>query len=113
MSSLDGFVEAGQAGDSWDGEKPVQGIYIAKKTNVGRHSSNVYVLDVNGTHISVWGSTVIDGKFEEIPLNSEVYVEALGEAKSKTGGTYKDYKVLYKKAITADVEKAFPDAEVV
>lgn len=111
MGNLDGFTEAGNSGDSWDESKPVMGVYKAKKEDVGPHSSNVYVLEQeDGESISVWGSTVLDNKFSEIPLHSTVYVESLGKARGKNGTSYKDYKVMYK----ADpISQVFPGAKEV
>lgn len=108
---LDGFTEAGNSGESWDEIKPVMGKYKNKKEDVGPHSSNVYVLETEeGESVSVWGSTVLDNKFSEIPLGSTVYVESLGKTKGKNGTSYKDYKVMYK----ADpIQAIFPGAEEV
>lgn len=87
---------AGQAGDSWDKTGELHGIYVERKQNVGRHQSNVYVIEQqDGTRLSVWGSTVLDTKFQEIPLESEVWIECLGEVSGKGGSTYVDYKVDY------------------
>lgn len=108
-----GFKEAGASGKSWDGEKPVRGIYSAKKTNVGKHSSNVYVLEKDGLEVDVWGSTVLDSKFENIPINSDVMVESLGEATSKTGSKYKDYRVYFKAPVKTEIENIFPGASEV
>ena len=95
---------AGQAGDSWDKEGELNGIYVEKKSNVGRHQSNVYVIEqADGTKLSVWGSTVLDTKFQEIPLHSEVWVTCLGEVSGKGGSTYVDY--------TVDYDDEFPLAE--
>ena len=95
---------AGQAGDSWDREGELHGIYVERKSNVGRHQSNVYVIEqADGTKLSVWGSTVLDTKFQEIPLESEVWIKCLGETSGKSGSTYVDYQV--------DYDDEFPLAE--
>lgn len=84
MSGTDEFanaVEAGSGGgESWKPENVgdvVFGTYRAMKTNVGKHNSNVYVIQEDGKDetTSVWGSTVIDGRFEEIPVGSRVKIE--------------------------------------
>lgn len=111
----DEWQEAG-SGDSitWDKEKPLTGTYTAKKENVGPNESNVYQIQVKDETYSVWGSTVLDTKFAEIPVGSEVKVEALGVAKSpKTGREYNDFKVMYKPAVPKAVAEVFPDAEAV
>lgn len=87
---------AGQAGDSWDKQGELYGRYVERKQNVGRHQSNVYIIETTGdTRISVWGSTVLDTKFQEIPLESEVWITCLGEVSGKGGSTYVDYQVDY------------------
>ncbi len=107
---------AGNAGDSWKPENKgdtVQGIYKAKKENVGINSSNVYMLQVKGVDdlVSVWGSTVLDTKFEEIETGSEVRIEYLGDVKGKGPKPYKDFKVDYRDAedIQETVAKIFPE----
>ena len=95
---------AGQAGDSWDREGELNGIYVEHKQNVGRYQSHVYVIEqADGSRISVWGSTVLDSRFQEIPLESEVWITCLGEKSGKGGSTYTDYQV--------DYDDEFPLAE--
>lgn len=73
----------------------IEGLYISKKENVGANSSNVYVLRTpEGELVGVWGSTVIDAKFENIKVNTEVAIEFVGMKKPKSGGKpYKDFFV--------------------
>lgn len=87
---------AGSAGVTWDKQGELNGNYVEKKTNVGTHQSNVYIINTEGdTMVQVWGSTVLDGKFEDVPLGSEVWIECLGETTSKKGTKYVDYSVEY------------------
>lgn len=93
-------IEAGStSGDAWDMKvQPILvGTYKAKKTNVGPNNSNMYMVREDGKEedTGVWGSTVIDGRFEEIPVGSRVKIEYLGEEKSQRGSTFKNYKILY------------------
>lgn len=110
-------VEAGNGGESWKPEKVgdnVFGTYRTMKTNVGKHNSNVYVIQEDGKPetTSVWGGTVIDGRFEEIPVGSRVKIEYLGEVQGKSA-KYKDYKIVYvKQEVPTDVSNTFPGAEV-
>lgn len=91
----DEWITTGQSA-SWDEQTELVGRYVRMKSNVGAHNSNVYVLKKDdGSEVGVWGSTVINGRFEEIPLRSMVKIKALGEAKSKQGTTYKDYEIKY------------------
>ena|ERR1051325_10206396 len=95
-TNSDGWITTGQS-QSWDEQTPLMGKFVRVKTNVGAHNSNVYVMrKEDGTELGVWGSTVINGRFEEIPVGSLVKIEALGEVKSKTGTKYKDYLIQYK-----------------
>jgi len=105
---------AGTAGDSWKPENKgdvIQGIYKVKKEDVGINKSNVYQLKVSGRDelVSVWGSTVLDTKFEEIELGNEVRIEFLGEVKGKGPKPYKDFKVDYRETedIAETVSKVF------
>lgn len=112
-------IEAGSgSGESWKPENEgdvVFGTYRAMKTNVGKHNSNVYVIQEDGKDetTSVWGGTVIDGRFEEIPVGSRVKIEYLGVVKGKNA-SYKDYKIVYvKQEVPESVKNTFPGAEVV
>lgn len=115
----DGFVEAGTPNsESWDPEvnKTVAGKYVKKQSNIGPNNSEMYYLEVEGTEglTSVWGSTVLDNKFEEVPLQSQVKIEYLGKAKGKSGTSYKDFKVMYKAPeVPQGVAETFPGAESV
>lgn len=108
-------VEAGSgSGESWKPEeqKIIFGTYKAQKHNVGKHNSNVYVVkeDDKDEPTSVWGGTVIDGRFEEIPVGSRVKIEYVGEVQGKNA-KYKDYKIVYV-AVPSNVAETFPGAEV-
>jgi hypothetical protein len=77
------------AGDS------IEGVYIAKQENVGANSSNVYNLRTpEGEVVGVWGSTVLDAKFEGIEIGAEVAIEYVGDKVPRKGGKpYKDFFV--------------------
>jgi len=83
------FPEKGQ--ELVEGEG-IEGRYIEKKTGVGKHKSNVYVLDCDGKKVGVWGSTVLDSKFLDIAIGKMVAVAYAGEKEGK-GGTYHDFRV--------------------
>lgn len=110
-------VEAGNGGDAWKPteQKVIIGLYKAVKTNVGPNSSNMYMVREDGKDedTGIWGSSVIDSRFEEVPIGSRVRVEFLGEEKSKRGNSFKNYSVKYiANKDTANVAAAFPGAEV-
>ncbi len=77
----------------------IQGKYVKKKTNIGTNESSIYeIILTDGNLIGMWGSNLIDGKFDSIPLNSEVYIEFLGITQPKTakGRPYNDFKIQYR-----------------
>ena len=71
----------------------IEGRYIEKKLGVGSRGSNVYVIETaEGEKIGVWGSTVIDGRFERIAIGKMVGIEYLGVQKTKDGkGEYNGF----------------------
>ena len=72
----------------------LEGRYVEKKTGVGSRGSNVYVIEVNGERVGIWGSTVINGRFETIAVGKMVGIEYLGIQKTKDGkGDYKGFWV--------------------
>lgn len=74
----------------------IEGRYIDKRVEQGPNKSNLYALEQNGGEIVwVWGSTVIDRKFDSIAKGKMVAIEYLGTKKSeKRGGSdYKDFWV--------------------
>lgn len=86
----------------------VQGFYINKRDNVGQNGSSVYEIKLASGAIqmpdgsasdlvSFWGSDLLDGKFKEIPLGSEVRVSYLGVSQPKTpaGRAYQNFRVEY------------------
>lgn len=111
---------AGNASDSWKPENEgdsITGVYTGSKSDVGINKSEVYLIQVAGEEdtTSVWGSTVLDTKFQEIPVGNEVRIEYLGQVKGKGPKPYKDFNVQYREVESSDeaikkgAEEAFPD----
>lgn len=76
----------------------VTGYYVNKRDGVGQNSSAVYELKLeNGELISFWGSGLLDGKFDIIPLGCMVRVTYKGIAQPKTpaGRAYQNFTVEY------------------
>lgn len=76
----------------------IQGFYVNKREGVGANASNVYEIKLpDGQLVSIWGSSLLDGKFNEIPMGCEVRVEYLGIAQPKTSGgrAYANFRVLF------------------
>lgn len=88
------------------------GIYQLKSTNVGPNKSNVYeVKRHDGTIVSLWGSTVIDSKFDDptdpITVGEEVRIVFNGKRVGKRGGQYKDFSVFHRVYEPSEEEKTF------
>lgn len=114
------WQEVGNSGESitWDKIGTLIGTYKRMKTNVGPNESNVYELEVKDGEetqtYSIWGSSVINTKFEQIEVGSMVKIEALGTATSpKTGRTYNDFKILVKPVPNAVKDVMGEGSEVV
>lgn len=86
-------VGGGDSSDMWNREGSIEGVYINSKSNVGPNNSMVYTIRTKDGDVGVWGSTVLDSKFEQISTGSEVRVTSLGKQKSQRGTEYHDYKV--------------------
>jgi hypothetical protein len=71
----------------------VEGTYVEKVEGVGRHESNVYILETaEGDRIGVWGSTVIDENMKDVEPGTVVGFEFAGMRTGKNG-EYKDFRV--------------------
>lgn len=93
--------------EAWDRQGSIQGSYVQKKTKVGPNESNMYMLKTDKGVVGVWGSAVLDSKFNEVPLGAEVKVESLGKQKSEnTGREYYDYKLFFRAAPMVEVNQA-------
>ena len=93
--------------DMWDfrNQSTIQGLYVAKKENVGENKSNIYVLNVANEKVGVWGSVVLDSRFEQIAIGSEVKIEYLGKVESESGGrAYHNFKVFRRPAPFEEVQ---------
>lgn len=112
MGKWDEAIEAG-SGDMWDQTGVIEGVYIARRENVGPNNSNVYLIRTEEGDKGVWGSTVLDGKFDDIPLNCEVQVEFTGmsEKAGKFGKHYKEFRVRFIPSQVATAEKIATHAD--
>ncbi len=68
----------------------IEGIYMKKKENVGKNKANLYVLEVDGVRRSVWGSTVLDDKMDDVQIRDIVTITFEGDDIDKG---YHKYKV--------------------
>jgi hypothetical protein len=78
-----------QPGDS------IQGTYVDRVENYGSNGSNVYILEVDGERVGVWGSTVIDEHMKDVAIDTEVGIEYVGTfpSKNRPGKEYKKFLV--------------------
>jgi hypothetical protein len=89
-------------GDAGEGKvylgEQITGVYVGKKENVGKNKSVVYTIDAeteDGTvPVNVWGSKVLDGKFDKgddgsaVPEGSTVRITYKGFPEGKN---YRDF----------------------
>jgi hypothetical protein len=83
---------------AWDFEKNpvVEGQYIKKDTDVGENGSNMYkIQQEDGSVVSVWGSTVLDNKMDNVGIGQYIQIKYLGKKPSpnRKGKEYKDFSV--------------------
>jgi|SRR3990167_9169185 len=89
------YVEVGgglDVGRMWFGKDnplrkgdEIEGRYVEKKMNVGSRAANVYILEVDGERVGIWGSAVIDSRFENVAIGKMVGIQYLGKVKTKDG----------------------------
>jgi hypothetical protein len=79
---------------SFEMEKVLEGILVAKQENVGPNNSKLFTIEKSKSHdkVSVWGSAVLDKLFT-LPIGSLVRIEYLGKEKGKKGTMFKNYKI--------------------
>ena len=108
--------EAGGATNTWkpDERSTIFGTYLHSKSDQGPNHSMVYVIQEDDQEVatSVWGSTVLDSRFEEIPTRSRVKIEFIGEVEGKGPKPYKNFKVVFVEPTDA-VAEVFPNSEEV
>lgn len=91
----------------------LQGIFTSKREKVGRNASNVYeVKTETGEVYSVWGSSLLDGKFAKVPMGSEIRLTYLGVSQPKTpqGRAYANFRLEFAKPLTQMVEASQANA---
>lgn len=74
----------------------ITGYYKDKKEDVGQNKSNIYEIQLaDGNLIGMWGSGLLDGKFDEIPQGCLVRITYLGIAQPKKvgGRAYQNFTV--------------------
>jgi hypothetical protein len=91
--------------EQWNKTDEIIGQLIKKQSGIGANESNLYTLRTKDGDVAVWGSTVLDTKFQDIEVGYDVKIEPLGKVKSpKTGREYFDYTVSYRIGELKEVE---------
>lgn len=94
--------------ETWDRTGEIIGRYVQQQVGVGPNGSMIYTLEKeDGQKVGVWGSAVLDGKFSEIKIGSEVRIVPKGKAKSKKGVSYNDFAVFVKPGSCSDIDDPF------
>lgn len=93
----------------WDEQSPIEGELLKIKSNVGPNESMMYTIKTKDGSVNVWGTTVLDTKFEDLTEGTMVRIEPLGKVKSPSSGrSYKDFKVLYIEGSVSVPDDLFP-----
>lgn len=107
---------AGKGGNqgAWSPEEGEEliGIYQSKEVDKGPNKSNLYTFKKhNGELISVWGSKVVDSKFDDetdpIVIGDEVRFVYKGKRQGTRGTVYKDYSIQHRAYEPSEEEKVF------
>jgi hypothetical protein len=87
--------------------KEVHGILDDIRKGVGENDANIYeIFTAEYGPVSVWDTTVLADKMKKVMIGSEVKITFEGEVSPKTGGkAYKQFKVLYREDVDADLQK--------
>lgn len=84
-----------------DGETAtVVGELLARRTEVGRYDSTVYLLESDGEKVMVWGNGSIDAAFEnsDAEVGDMLGIRKTGETYTNEYGTFPSYEVRFSKA---------------
>lgn len=112
----DGFVEIG-SGDAWspaeEGDS-ITGVFVGTKEDVGPNKSKMHNLRKDDGIVGVWGSTVLDDKFEAVREGDTVRVTYTGLSKEKGnfGKPWKTWKLEVKPAQATNQEELPTDGNV-
>jgi len=95
---MDGFSEVTQTEktEMWDYQNDpiIEGVYQGVKSNVGPNKSNVYTLMKHGELVGIWGTSVLDTQFVQIPVGHVVKLCYLGKVKNPaTGRSYHGFRI--------------------
>jgi hypothetical protein len=94
-------LESEFEGEIWKPEmvdEALIGKYVEIEENVGTNNDSTlyHIRTVEGELFKVWGSMVLDGLFQKVPLNTEIKLVYKGKKQSKKGFYYKVFKLFQK-----------------
>lgn len=83
-----------EGGNVWQFEKEGDNIE-GEFTDIvaGQYGNNYVVKDEKGDKFTIFGGSVINTKMANVEKGKKIRVTYLGEVKSQSGRTYKDFKV--------------------
>lgn len=91
-----GEVTGGSLNPAWDykKDKEIFGIYQGMQTKVGPNLSNMYNILTKKGVIGIWGTTMLDARFINIPIGNYVKLVYLGKATNpKTKRQYHNFQI--------------------
>lgn len=102
MAMQEAKGSGGSFNPKWNGQNikegdTIEGFYVdTHKSNFADDTATYYViLKKNDEKMDIKGTSAIESKFQEIPLNSFVKVTFTGKVRTKSGRFMNDYKVEY------------------
>ena len=63
----------------------IEGVLVEIKENVGVNKSKLYKVQTDDGLISVWGSTILDSRLEQVPVGAKIKIVYQGLGKAKAG----------------------------
>jgi hypothetical protein len=72
----------------WKPEKAndaIEGVFIKAEENVGQNKSILYHIEVDGSPLAIWGSTVLDIKMSVVKPGNKIKIVYLGKGTQKGG----------------------------
>lgn len=79
----------------WTEDYVLVGFLAGRRINVGPNKSNMYEFDTRDGKVAVWGSTVLDGRLEDVPEGALVRLEWTGVHQGAEN-SYKTYSVKFR-----------------
>ena len=99
----------------WEYKKPgdeVMGVLQKVDKDIGPNHSRIYTIkQPDGSLIKVWGTTLLDTRFDFVAIGEKVRVVYQGKKDSQKGGrSYHDFKVYHVSAKHS--ENSLPDEDI-